>query len=121
MDFPSLPCSEQSPPSPRYHPNSSLRDEWLGLLPVLNHPGWVGAPCLRAGVGIHRTSVEMKGFLSPPLGSGARVQRQRHPLLWGEQGEQSTLSSTGSKQPMAARALQRVGRREPQTKPENTA
>lgn len=35
----------------------------------------------------------MKRFLPPPIGSGAHVQRQRHPLLWGEQGEQSTESS----------------------------
>lgn len=47
----------------------------------------------------------MKRFLPPPSGSGAHVQRQSHSLLWGEQGEWSTLSSTAPKQPMAARAL----------------
>lgn len=72
---------------------------------MLDHPGQVGAPCPRAGVGIHGTSMGVKRFLPPSIGSGGCVQRQRHPLLWGEQGEQSTLSPAASKQLMATRAL----------------
>lgn len=98
------PWPEQPAPSPECHPNSSLTP-WPGLFRVLDHPGQVGAPCPRAGVGIHGTSMGMKRFLPPSIGSGGRVQRQRHPLLWGEQGEQSTLSPAASKQPMATRAL----------------